>query len=62
MYNVLMYYAMMIIINGNYSRCSDISNTIQTYHPTTYLLKSEFHYNFLGLSYSSPSQTSEVTV
>ena len=32
-----MYYAMMIIINGNYSRCSDISNTIQTYHPTTYL-------------------------
>ena len=37
MYNVLMYYAMMIIINGNYSRCSDISNTIQTYHPTTYL-------------------------
>ena len=24
-----MYYAMMIIINGNYSRCSDISSTIQ---------------------------------
>ena len=36
MYNVLMYYAMMIIINGNYSRCSDISNTIQ-YLPPTYL-------------------------
>ena len=47
-----MYYAMIIIIKVTTADVRTFPTQYNTY-PTPYLLKSEFHYNVLGLSYSS---------